>query len=108
MIEEDEDLQEDVVEEGGDDDMPQLQEIVAEVEHSSLEHMPELEKEGAVGVGYERRKKRVQFAKEVVEYIINRQLDELLLNRQKILIDRLQINVLELVPQIEFQEEMIL
>ena len=42
-----------------------------------------------------------------MEYLINRQLDELLLNRQKILIDRVQINVHELVPPIEFQEEMI-
>ena len=60
MVVEGEDVQEDVVEQGGDDDMPQLQEMVAQVEHSSLEDMPELEKEeGAVAVGYERRRKRV-------------------------------------------------
>ena len=53
-------LEEDVVEEGGDDDMPQLEEMGKQVQHSSLEDMPELEKEeGAVAVGYERRRKRV-------------------------------------------------
>ena len=52
---------------------------------------------------------RVRFAKEVVEYLINRELDEILLNETtKIIIERAQRVVCELVPPVEFQEHAII
>ena len=80
--------------------MPELEKMGEAVQHSSYEDMPEL---------VEERITRVRFAKEVVEYLINRELDEILLNETtKIIIERAQRVVHELVPPVEFQEHAII
>ena len=91
-------------EDDGDKDVkehePELEEMGEAVQHSSYEDMPEL---------VEERITRVRFTKEVVEYLINRELDEILLNETtKIIRERAQRVVRELVPPVEFQEHAII
>ena len=78
---------------------PEIEEMGEPVQHSSYEDMLELVEEHIT---------RVRFAKEVVEYLINRELDEILLNETKIIIERAQRVVRQLVPPVEFQEHAII